>query len=66
MSAYHDRQPVMLDWRDVAAWMRGDNPASLLRQPPEDSLREWVVSTRVNRAGVDDDDPRLIDAVQMD
>lgn len=62
MSAYHDRQPVMLDWRDAAAWMRGDNPASLLRQPPEDSLREWVVSTRVNRSGVGDDDPNLIEA----
>lgn len=61
MSAYHDRQPVMLDWRDAAAWMRGDNPASLLHSPPEDALREWVVSTRVNRSGVSDDDPSLIE-----
>ena len=62
MSAYHDREPVILDWRDATAWMRGDNPASLLRPPPEDSLREWVVSTRVNRSGVGDDDPSLIEA----
>ena len=62
MTAYHDREPVILDWRDAMAWMRGDDPASLLRSPPEDALREWVVSTRVNRSGVVDDDPRLIEA----
>lgn len=62
MSAYHDREPVILDWRDATAWMRGCDPASLLRPPPEDALREWVVSTRVNRSGVGDDDPRLVEA----
>lgn len=62
MSAFHDREPVILDWRDATAWMRGDNPASLLRPPREDTLREWVVSTRVNKSGVADDDPSLIEA----
>lgn len=62
MSAYHDREPVILDWHDATAWMRGDDPASLLRPPPEDSLQEWIVSTRVNKSGVGDDDPRLIEA----
>lgn len=62
ISAYHIREPVILDWQDSTAWMRGDNPASLLRLPPEDMLREWIVSTRVNRSGVRDDDPRLIEA----
>lgn len=56
MSAYHDRQPVIIDWRDAKAWMRGDTPASLLRPPPEDTLREWIVSTHVNRSGVGDSD----------
>ena len=62
MTTYHDREPVILDWRDATAWMRGDDPASLLRSPPEDALREWVVSARVNRSGVGDDDPSLIEA----
>ena len=62
MSAYHDRMPVILDWRDANAWMRDDDPGSLLRRaPPEDSLQEWTVSTRVNKAGAGDDDPALID-----
>lgn len=42
--------------------LRGDNPASLLRPPPEDALQEWIVSPRVNRSGVGDDDPALIEA----
>jgi putative SOS response-associated peptidase YedK len=63
MNAYHGRQPVTLDWRDTTAWTRGDNPASLLHPPPEDALREWIVSTRVNRSGVGDGDATLTEAV---
>jgi len=62
MSTYHDRQPMILDWRDAGAWMTGDDPAALLRPVREDALREWIVSTRVNKAGVGDDDPALIEA----
>jgi putative SOS response-associated peptidase YedK len=56
--------PVILDWRDAEAWMRGDAPSSLLRPPPGDALQEWVVSTRVNRAGAGDDDSALIAPVE--
>jgi hypothetical protein len=28
-------------------------------------LQEWIVSTRVNRSGMGDDDPALIEAVQL-
>lgn len=65
MSRFHDRMPVILDWRDASAWMRGDDPSSLLKPPLEDALREWVVSTRVNRAGVGDDDPDLISTLDV-
>jgi putative SOS response-associated peptidase YedK len=51
---------VILDWRDVGAWMTGENPGALLRPAPDDALRKWIVSTRVNRAGAGDDDPALI------
>jgi putative SOS response-associated peptidase YedK len=63
MSAYHDRQPMILDWHDAAAWMASDDPAALLRPVREDALREWIVSTRVNRAGVGDDDSALIEPI---
>jgi hypothetical protein len=52
--------PVILDWRDAGAWMAEDDPGALLRAPPEDALREWIVSPRVNRSGIGDDDPALI------
>ena len=38
MQRFHDRMPVILDWRDAGAWMRGDDPGALLRPPPEDAL----------------------------
>jgi hypothetical protein len=34
---------------------------SLLRPPPENALQEWIVSPRVNRSGVGDDDSTLIE-----
>jgi len=39
----------------------GCDPAALLRQVRVDTLSEWTVSTRVNKAGVGDDDPALIE-----
>ncbi len=60
MRPLHDRMLVILDWRDVGAWMTGENPGALLRPAPDDALRKWIVSTRVNRAGAGDDDPALI------
>jgi putative SOS response-associated peptidase YedK len=63
MSRFHDRMPVILGWRDAGAWMADDSPGALLRPAPEDALREWIVSPRVNRSGVGDDDPALIEAV---
>lgn len=42
--------------------MAGDDPGALLKSPPEDALQEWIVSSRVNRSGVgDDDDAGLIE-----
>jgi putative SOS response-associated peptidase YedK len=64
MRRFHDRMPVILDWRDAGAWMAGESPAPLLRSPPDDALREWIVSTRVNKAGVGDDEPALIEPMQ--
>ena len=59
----HDRMPIVLDWREVGAWMDGDatGAAELLRAPPDDALQEWIVSQRVNKSGVGDDDASLIE-----
>lgn len=66
MSRFHNRMPVILDWRDANAWMAGGDPGALLRPPPEDSLQEWIVSARVNRSGVGDADPSLIETERLD
>ena len=63
MQRFHDRLPIILDWRDVGAWTTGDDPAALLRPPPNDALQEWIVSPRANRSG--DDDATLIEAVAV-
>lgn len=62
MRPFHDRQPLILAWKDAGAWMRGDAPQDLIRPAPEDALSQHVVSTRVNKSGAYDDDPSLIAA----
>ena len=63
MSRFHDRMPMILEWSSAREWMRGANPAALLRPAPENALQEWVVSTRVNKSGFGDEDQTLIDPV---
>jgi putative SOS response-associated peptidase YedK len=63
MSRFHDRMPIILEWSSAREWMRGADPAALLHPAPDDALREWVVSTRVNRTGFGDEDQTLIDPV---
>jgi putative SOS response-associated peptidase YedK len=61
MERFHNRMPIILDWRDAEAWIAGEQPGELLNPPPENALQEWVVSSRVNRSGVGDDEPALIE-----
>jgi putative SOS response-associated peptidase YedK len=61
MARFHDRMPVILGWRGADTWMAGEQPGELLHPPAEDALQEWIVSRRVNRSGVGDDDPTLIE-----
>ena len=63
MSKYHNRMPVLVDERDFDAWLSGAAGPEVLKPAPENLLREWAVSTRVNRAGVGDDDPTLVDPI---
>jgi len=57
----HDRMPVLLGQRDHEAWLTGKAGVELLRPAPNDLLRMWPVSKRVNKTGVGDDDPSLIE-----
>jgi putative SOS response-associated peptidase YedK len=56
MAQYHDRMPAMLLPADFDAWLDGSGGKDLLQKPPRE-LREWIVSQRMNRTGVGDDDP---------
>jgi putative SOS response-associated peptidase YedK len=60
----HDRMPVLLEHRDLDFWLTGKAGAELLRPAPNDLLRIWPVSTRVNATGRGDDDPSLVERVQ--
>lgn len=60
MSAYHNRMPVLLDPQDFDAWLDGSAGLEALKPAPDDALREWIVSKRVNKTGVGDDDPSIL------
>ena len=60
----HDRMPVLLGSHDLDAWLIGKASAELLRPAPNDLLRMWPVSKRVNVSGRGDDDPNLIEPVE--
>ena len=61
MSAYHNRMPAVLAESDFDGWLSGKAGSEVLQPAPDDLLREWSVSNRVNKSGVGDDDPRMID-----
>ncbi len=65
MRAYHDRMPMLLDPKDFDAWLDGSAGLEVLRPAPEDALREWPVSKRVNKTGVGDDDPSIIEEEEL-
>ena len=60
----HDRMPVLLGQQDHEAWLTGKAGVELLRLAPNDLLRMWPVSKRVNASGRGDDDPSLIEPVE--
>lgn len=61
MAPYHDRMPVLLAGDQIETWLSGAAGAEVLQPAPADALREWIVSTRVNKSGLADDDPTLIE-----
>jgi putative SOS response-associated peptidase YedK len=63
MSQFHDRMPAIIEEKDFDAWLKGEAGKEVLKAAPEDVLREWKVSTRVNKSGQGDEDPTLVDPI---
>jgi putative SOS response-associated peptidase YedK len=59
----HDRMPILLGRHDHDAWLTGRAGAELLQPAPNDILRMWSVSKRVNVSGQGDDDSSLVKPV---
>ena len=63
MMPYHDRMPVLLGPEDFDGWLDGSFGPDALKPAAEEALREWIVSSRVNRTGHGDDDPTIVEPV---
>lgn len=59
-----ERMPVLLGREDCDGWLTGKAGVDLLRPAPNDFLRMWPVSKRVNASGRGDDDPSLIEPIE--
>ena len=56
MEKFHDRMPAILSGPEIDGWLEGTAGSELLKPAEEEKLQEWLVSNRVNRTGVGDDD----------
>lgn len=61
MQAYHDRMPVLLTPDQFGSWLDGSAGTDALRPAAEAALREWIVSTRLNRPGEGDADSAMVE-----
>ena len=59
----HNRMPVILNTKQLPQWLVGKAGEELLKPAPENILRTWPVSRKVNRVG-NDNDPKLIEPLQ--
>jgi putative SOS response-associated peptidase YedK len=60
----HDRMPVLIEPKDFGPWLSGESGTELLQPAPDERLRLWPVSKRVNRTG-NVDDPTLIEEISL-
>jgi hypothetical protein len=57
--------PVLLTEDQFAPRLSRDTGAEVLKPAPDDYLRRWPVSKRVNSSKADADDVTLIDPIKM-
>ena len=60
----HDRMPALLAEKDYEPWLREGGKA-LLKPAANDLLQKWPVSKRVNSSRAPDDDPTLIEQIEL-
>ena len=53
--------PAILDDKNFDAWLSGSFGPEALKCAAESALRRWPVSPRLNRTGVGDGDPTIIE-----
>jgi putative SOS response-associated peptidase YedK len=61
----HDRMPVLLTEDQFDPWLKAEAGIEMLKPAPNDFLQKWPVSKRVNSSRADDDDPTLIDKIEL-
>jgi putative SOS response-associated peptidase YedK len=62
----HDRQVVTLRPDQFGAWLDGSAGTEMLVPAPDDAIRYWPVSKRVNKVGALRDDKTLIEPVSLE
>jgi putative SOS response-associated peptidase YedK len=65
MTPYHDRMPALLRGQTSTLGSTARSAPDALRPAAESALREWPAARRVNGAGVGDDDPTIIERVDV-
>jgi len=48
VAQYHDRMPMLLTKSDMKAWLSGEKGLEVLKPVPNDALKAWPVSRKVN------------------
>jgi putative SOS response-associated peptidase YedK len=60
----HDRMPILLKPEQFGHWLSGNMGVEELKPAPNDYLRRWAVSKRVNSSKTDKDDATLIEPIK--
>lgn len=63
-SQIHDRMPVVLAPDEFERWLTNASGTEVLKSAPEDALRMWPVSRRVNKVG-NDNDATLVERISL-
>jgi putative SOS response-associated peptidase YedK len=62
----HDRQVVTLRPDQFAAWLDGSAGTEVLTPAPDDAIRYWPVSTRINKVSAPPNDKTLIEPITLE
>ena len=57
--------PVLLAAKDFKPWLSGEASVDILKPAANDLLQKWPVSKRVNSSRASDDDPTLIEEIEL-